>query len=92
MGDDRSEDEPFTPRDAFEAWLDAQWIDALDALADTAHPVARARLQERRETIECVREQYVMMRPSITPVLRLNGSPVVMCQAGCGAFAKMEDT
>lgn len=52
----------FAPKDAFEAWLDARWTDALDALDGTDNPIARARLQERRETIEFVREQYVMMR------------------------------
>lgn len=52
----------FAPKDAFEAWLDAQWTDALEALDGTDNPISRACLKERRETIEFVREQYVMMR------------------------------
>ena len=86
------ETEPFAPRDAFESWLDTQWTEALDALADTAHPVARARLQERRETIEFVREHYVMTRSRITPVLNAEGRPVVMGQTGAVQFAKTEGT
>lgn len=52
----------FAPKDAFEAWLDEQWANALDGVCNEADPVARKCLKERRETIEFVREQYVMMR------------------------------